>query len=63
MSWWALTSSSMHIDCTESFNATLFKWTWVLALSLDASLGQGTFIVALTASYIEIGELGLLKGI
>ena len=57
MSWRTLTSSSVHIDCTESFDAALFKWTRILAFSLDASLSQGTFIIALTAGYIEIGKI------
>jgi hypothetical protein len=51
VTWRTLASSSVHIDCTESFDAALFKWTWVLAFSLDASLSQGTFIIALTAGF------------
>ena len=38
VTWRTLAPSSMNIDCTKSFDTALFKWTWILAFSLDASL-------------------------
>ena len=50
VTWRTLASSSMHIDCTKSFDATLFKGTWILAFSLYTSLTQRTLIITFASS-------------
>jgi hypothetical protein len=50
VTWRTLASCSMHIDCTKSFDTTLFKGTWILAFSLDASLTQRTLIITFASS-------------
>ena len=50
MSWWTLASSFVYINGTKSFDTTLFKGTWILAFSLDASLTQRTLIITFASS-------------
>ena len=50
VTWRTLASSSVHIDCTNSFDTTLLKWTWVLTFSLDTCLTQRTLIVTFASS-------------
>ena len=45
-----LTSSTVSVHSTESFDSALFKWTRILTFSLDACLSQWTFIVTFTTS-------------
>ena len=50
VTWRTLASSSVHIDCTESFDTTLLIRTWVLTFSLDTCLTQRTLIVTFASS-------------
>ena len=50
VTWRTLASSSVNIDCTQSFDTTLLIRTWVLTFSLDTCLTQRTFIVTFASS-------------
>ena len=50
VTWRTLASSSVNIDCAESFDTTLLIRTWVLTFSLDTCLTQRTLIVTFASS-------------
>jgi hypothetical protein len=51
VTWRTLASSSVHIDCTESFDTTLLIRTWVLTFSLDTCMTQRTLIVTFASRF------------
>ena len=50
VTWRTLASSSVNVDSTQSFDATLLIRTWVLTFSLDTCLTQRTLIVTFASS-------------